>query len=92
MRMSGMRLDTAVSHDKMTPEEAVAWLEQVDGELYRTPAQPTGRAAWVAVVRTPARGARRGRLIVALGDSLQEATNAAASQWRECWRTLSEVH
>jgi hypothetical protein len=84
--------DTATPIETMTEREAVAWLDQVDGELYRTPGRLTGREAWVAVVRTPGRGARRGQLIVALGESLLEATCAAASQWHAYWETLSELH
>jgi hypothetical protein len=66
----------------MTADEAIAWLRQVDGELYRTPRGTGDRAAWVAVVRAP-RPARASRLIVALGESLEEATSTAARQWRE---------
>ena len=66
--MSGTHWDTATPQDTMTRDEAMAWLEQVEGELYRTPGPRTGGEAWVAVVRTPGQGARRGQLIVALGN------------------------
>jgi hypothetical protein len=76
--MSGSR----TSAQQMTADEALAWLRQVDGELYRTP-RGGDRAAWVAVVRTPRAAPRTPRLIVALGESLEEATATAARQWRE---------
>ena len=76
--MSGSRTGA----QPMTADEAIAWLRQVDGELYRTP-RGGERAAWVAVVRTPRATPRSSRLIVALGESLEEATATAARQWRE---------
>jgi len=65
----------------MTADEAMDWLRRVDGELYRTPRG--ARGAWVAVVRTPCSDHKAARLIVALGESLEEATSTAARQWRE---------
>jgi hypothetical protein len=76
----------------MSRDEAVQWLHEVDGELYRTPRSRAEAAAWVAVVRTPRSGARPPGLIIALGQTLQEAASAAASQWHAVWRTLSGVH
>ncbi len=76
----------------MTADEAAAWLRQVGGELYRTPRSYGEGEAWVAVVRPPAVGARRGPLIVALGGNVLEATTAAAEQWHQLWRRLSAVH
>jgi hypothetical protein len=76
--MSGSRTGA----QPMTADEAIAWLRQVDGELYRTP-RGGDRAAWVAVVRAPRAAPRASRLIVALGESLEEATATAARQWRE---------
>jgi len=78
----------------MTPEQAVSWLRDVDGELYRTKPGRGGRKAWVAVVRAPraetSLGA--GRLIVALGETLQEAASAAAHQWRDAFREVGPLH
>jgi hypothetical protein len=74
----------------MTADEAIAWLRQVDGELYRTPRG--ARAAWVAVVRAPRTDRRAARLIVALGESLEEATATAARQWREEFAPRSTLH
>ena len=76
----------------MTAEEASAWLRDVGGELYRTPPSPGDGHAWVAVVRSPEVPGRRGQLIVALGESMQEATATAACQWHELWRGLSAIH
>jgi hypothetical protein len=72
----------------MTQEQAVSWLQQVGGALYRAPHTEGGRSAWVAVVRTPVRGARRGKLIIALGATLQEAAAAAEGQWQKVWQEI----
>lgn len=76
----------------MTPVEAVTWLREVDAELYRTPSRRRGRAAWVAVVRTPRVGNGGGRTIIALGETLQEAANTAARQWREALQERGPLH
>ena len=76
----------------MTAEEAVSWLRQVDGDLYRTPPGRRGREAWVAVVRTPGGGSLAEKTIVALGDTPQEATSVAATRWRERFRDLGPFH
>ena len=65
----------------MTADEAIDWLRRVDGELFRTPRG--ARCTWVAVVRAPRGGRQAARLIVALGESPEEATSTAARQWRE---------
>ncbi len=46
----------------------------------------------MAVVRVPATGARKGKLIVALGGSAEEATTAAEGQWQELWTDISKLH
>ncbi len=74
----------------MTLEQAVSWLRQVGGELYQSPGK--GNTAWVAVVRTPPLATRRGKLIIALGSSMQEATAAAESQWQKLWQDLDPAH
>jgi hypothetical protein len=80
----------------MTEEQAVSWLRNVDGELYRTKPGRSGREAWVAVVRAPGAPTRsdaaRDRLIVALGETLQEAASAAAHQWRDAFREVGTIH
>jgi hypothetical protein len=73
----------------MTQEQAIDWLQQVGGELYCSRQTAPGSSAWVAVVRTPWQGARRGKLIIALGATLQEAAAAAEHQWQQVWRDLS---
>jgi hypothetical protein len=78
--------------ERMTADEAAAWLRQAGGELYRTPPSYGEGQAWVAVVRPPGAGGRRGPLIVALGGSVLEATAAAAEQWRQLWQRLSAIH
>lgn len=87
-RLSEAHPDT----EMMTAEEAAAWLHQVGGELYRTPPSYSEDQAWVAVVRPPGAGGRRGPLIVALGGSVLEATAAAAEQWHQLWQRLSAIH
>lgn len=76
----------------MTSDEALSWLRQVKGQLYRNKKHATGKEAWVAVVRTPRAGSRGGKLIIALGDSLEEATTAAENQWQEVWGRLGRSH
>ncbi len=75
----------------MTHQEAVTWLREVEGELYRT-RDGNGPRAWVAVVRTPGTSSRRGKLIIAMGDTLQSAAGAAAAQWQRVWRSLGRLH
>jgi hypothetical protein len=75
----------------MTPEEAMTWLQQVGGELYRTRHTENGKTAWVAVVRTPWRGPRRGKLIIALGSTMHEAAAAAEHRWYQLWHDLSGI-
>ena len=70
----------------MTADQALSWLQQVGGELYHSRKAEPGNTAWVAVVRTPSMGGRRGKLIIALGSSMQEAASAAEDQWQRLWR------
>jgi hypothetical protein len=76
----------------MGSEDAIAWLRDVGGRLYRSGPDASGRSAWVAVVRTPARSGVRGKLIIALGESLEAAASSAEEQWRTLWRALGPVH
>lgn len=76
----------------MGTEEALSWLREVEGRLYRSGPDPGGHSAWVAVVRTPGAPGGRGKLIIALGDTLEEATGTALTQWQRLWRALGPVH
>lgn len=76
----------------MKSEEALSWLRQVKGQLYRNRKHASGKQAWVAVVRTPQAGSRKGKLIIALGDSIEEATTAAEGQWQRLWEQLGNSH
>jgi hypothetical protein len=76
----------------MKPDEALQWLRQVQGQLYRNNRHDSGKQAWVAVVRSPRAGARKGKLIIALGDSMEEATTAAEGQWQRLWGGHSRTH
>jgi len=76
----------------MTPEEALGWLRQVKGQLYRNNRHSSGTQAWVAVVRTPRNGTRNWKLIIALGSSVEEAAATAKGQWREIWHGMSQTH
>jgi len=73
-------------------DEAMAWLRQVEGRLYRSGPDATGRSAWVAVVRTPGAGGARGKIIIALGATLEEAAASAEAQWRQLWQALGPLH
>lgn len=76
----------------MGTEEAMAWLREVEGRLYRSGPDASGRSAWVAVVRTPGRGGARGKLIIALGETLEGAAASAEEQWQRLWRELGPLH
>ena len=76
----------------MKSDEALSWLRQVKGQLYRNNKHASGKQAWVAVVRTPRRGSRRGKLIIALGESMEEATSAAEDQWQRFWVGQGPLH
>lgn len=68
------------------------WLREVEGRLYRSGPDAAGRCAWVAVVRTPGRSGVRGKLIIALGDTLEAAASSAEEQWRKLWGALGPLH
>jgi hypothetical protein len=76
----------------MTNSEALNWLQDVDGRLYRTKKKSAKPDSWVAVVRAPRTGARAGKLIIALGESAGEATLAAEETWQTLWSDLSNMH
>jgi len=76
----------------MTNVEALTWLLQVEGRLYQTTSKSARPDAWVAVVRVPSVGAQRGKLIVALGESAEEATRTAEEQWQKLWTDISRLH
>lgn len=76
----------------MNADEALRWLRAVQGQLYRNRDHPSSRSAWVAVVRTPGSGGRNGKVIIALGGSMEEAATAAEGQWRAIWEQLSRTH
>ena len=76
----------------MTEDEALVWLNQVKGRLYKSNRRDDGAQAWVALVRTPRAGRQNGKLIVALGASMTEATNAAADQWQSQWERFGQSH
>ena len=69
----------------MDAEQAVNWLHEVEGRLYRSNDHPSGIRAWVAVVPTPRSGIGRSKLIIALGSTAAEAAAAAEDQWRAFW-------
>jgi len=76
----------------MTPIEALSWLVQVDGRLFQAKAKSAKPDAWVAVVPVPGTGAKTGKLIIALGGTAEEATEAAEGQWQKLWKDISRLH
>jgi hypothetical protein len=76
----------------MTRDEALDWIQQVDGRLYQNPRKQNQHDEWMAVVRTPRAGGRGSKVIIASGCTLQQATTAAEKQWSELWRKLSRIH
>jgi len=78
---------------ELSSEQAIAWLQSVDGELYRTPTQsPSLDGLWVAVVRTPGFSGQRSQMIIAVGDTALEAAHAAACQWHSAWEGAPQGH
>ena len=72
----------------MDLDEALDWIQQVDGVLYQHPNRVDQNDAWVAVVRSP--GTIRGpaRVIVTSGRTLPLAATAAEKEWNELWEGL----
>ena len=75
-----------------TEQAALRWLKQVEGTVYHNRNDADGENAWVAVVRTPAANGRTGKIILAFGESIQEAAGAAESEWNALWSSLSVQH
>ena len=66
----------------MAANDSLSWLRSMNGQLYRNNPHPSGKNAWVAVVRTPRPGNVTGTLIIALGSTMEEAAEAAAGRWQ----------
>lgn len=81
-------------HEPVLPSEqaALQWLKQVDGTVYHNRNNADGDSAWVAVVRTPAAHGKAGKIILAFGESVQEAAGAAEEEWDALWSSLSARH
>jgi hypothetical protein len=73
-------------------QDALRWLKQVDGTVYHNRNDADGDNAWVAVVHTPAANGKTGKIILAFGESIQEAAGAAESEWNTLWWGLSAQH
>lgn len=73
-------------------QEALRWLKQVDGTVYHNRNQADDENAFVAVVRTPSANGSVGKIILAFGESIQEAAGAAEEQWNSLWSNLSSSH
>lgn len=73
-------------------QDALRWLKQVDGTVYHNRNGTDSDNAWVAVVRTPAANGKTGKIILAFGESIQEAAGAAESEWNTLWSSLSAQH
>ena len=76
----------------MTRDEALDWIQQVDGKLYQNPRKANDIDEWIAVVRTPTQGPWGRKVIIASGPTLQQATSAAEQRWNELWEKLGQVH
>ncbi len=72
--------------------EALRWLRQVEGVVYHNRNDADGDNAWVAVVRTPAASGKTGKIILAFGESIQEAAGAAEEEWNALWTSMSATH
>jgi hypothetical protein len=76
----------------MTRDEALDWIHQVDGRLYQNPKKLDQHDAWVAVIRTPPSIRKRGKVIIGIGSTLQQAAGVAEQEWNELFSELSGVH
>ena len=70
-----------------TDEEAKRWLEATGGRLHRR-SRPDGPTQWAVVLRTPTARPGQARLILAFGDSLPDAVEAARAGWEAVWSDL----
>ena len=76
----------------MTQDEALRWLNQVDGSIFHN-SEIDDENAWVAVVRTPApRGSQTGKIILAFGETLSAAAAAAEDEWQTLWESFGATH
>ncbi len=75
-----------------TEQDALRWLRQVEGTVYHNRNDADGDNAWVAVVRTPPANGKTGKLILAFGESVQEAAGAAEEEWNSLWSSMSATH
>ena len=73
-------------------QAALRWLEQVDGIVYHNRNQEDDESAFVAVVNTPAANGQVGKVILAFGETIQEAAAAAEEEWNNLWSNLSANH
>ena len=76
----------------MTFDEALDWIQQVDGTLYQNPMKTDEEDEWIAVVRTPPAVPGRSEVIITSGRTLQQATSAAEQQWNHVWEKLGPIH
>ncbi|MBW2289251.1 MAG: hypothetical protein JRG80_18850 [Deltaproteobacteria bacterium] len=76
----------------MTREEALDWIQQVDGRLYQNPKKTNEHDEWVAVIQTPPAIRRRGKVIIGIGNTLQQATTIAEQEWNDLFDELSGIH
>jgi hypothetical protein len=76
----------------MAAIDALSWLRSKNGQLYCNNPHPSGKNAWVAVVRTPRPGNVTGTLIIALGSTMEEAAEAAAGRWRRFFGDAERLH
>jgi hypothetical protein len=76
----------------MAANDALSWLRSMDGQLYRNNPHPSGKNAWVAVVRATRGGGGAGTLIIALGSSMEEAAEAAAGRWQRLTAREQALH
>ncbi len=76
----------------MSEQDALRWLKQVDGTVYHNRQDNSGENAWVAVVRTPGANGKVGKIILAFGESIQEAAGAAEEEWNTLWSGISATH
>ena len=70
-----------------TDEEALRWVEAAGGKLHHRK-HADAAEKWVVLLRTPTAQPGAGRLILAFGDSIAEAVDAARTGWESVWQQL----
>lgn len=76
----------------MSLDEALDWIQQVDGVLYQHPNRVDRDDAWIAVIKRPETIRGAARVIIASGRTLPLAAAAAEKEWNDLWTGTGRLH